>query len=109
MQNLQTGQYWQHHIAQWQSTDLSLAAYCRRQDLAYHQILYWKRKLEECKELIGKDSNPVKGFTRVVSSQVIQESISSEPSLTVTLPTGVTISGLNSRNVELLSAMLRQL
>ncbi len=41
----QTKTFWFEHIAHWQSTDLSQAAYCQQHELSVHQFSYWKRKL----------------------------------------------------------------
>ena len=109
MERNQTEHYWQSHIAEWRKTNLSLAAYSRRQALAYHQLTYWKRKLDQPVPCAIAESNLMTGFTRVISKQVVQESTLTDQPLIVTLPTGVKITGLHAGNIELLGAVVRQL
>jgi hypothetical protein len=36
--------YWKQHIDSWQQTGLTQAAYCRRNNLKHHQLVYWKKR-----------------------------------------------------------------
>jgi hypothetical protein len=40
----QKRQYWNTHIADWQSSRLSQTEYCRRHELRFHQFVYWRRR-----------------------------------------------------------------
>lgn len=40
---------WQAHVKAMIQSGLSRAAYCRQQDLSYHALTYWQRKLEKAK------------------------------------------------------------
>lgn len=44
--------YWQHHIAAFNGSHLSKAAYCRQHDVNYDRLLYWINKL------VGTKSKP---------------------------------------------------
>jgi len=37
--------HWEAHIRAQQKSGLSRAEYCRRNDLSYHALTYWRRKL----------------------------------------------------------------
>ena len=37
--------YWQRHIRTQQESGLSRAKYCRQQNLSYHALTYWQKKL----------------------------------------------------------------
>lgn len=94
---------WQQHITDWQASGLSGMAYCQQQSLTYCRFVYWRKKLAEPDQV---PERPVRsGFAKVAAVP------GPEPSegLTVSLPGGVSITGLHAGNVELLGAVLRQL
>ena len=37
--------YWQRHVRAQQESGLSRAEYCRQQNLSYHALTYWQRKV----------------------------------------------------------------
>jgi hypothetical protein len=82
------------------------SAYCKQQSLVYHQFVYWRRKLVLTEDCL-KQKQTVTGFARVVS--VPGAGIGGADGLTVSLPGGVSITGLHAGNIELLGAVLRQL
>lgn len=92
--------HWQQQVDLWRDSGLSGATFCKQFDLSYHQFIYWRRKFEE----VGSELDQHSGFTRVtrLAPQVCGE-------LTLTLPSGLTITGLHAGNVELLGSILRQL
>lgn len=92
--------YWQQHVDHWRDSGLSGAAFCKQFDLPYHQFTYWHRKFETVSIELDQPS----GFARVtcLPSQSFGE-------LTLTLPSGLAITGLHAGNVELLGSILRQL
>ena len=99
-------QVWQQHITEWEVSCVSGSAYCKRQSLVYHQFIYWRRKLVLTEDSLEQEQ-AVTGFTRVVS--VPGAGIGGADGLTVSLPGGVSITGLHAGNIELLGAVLRQL
>jgi hypothetical protein len=92
--------FWQKQITAWQASGLSGPAFCKQHDLAYHQFVYWRQK--QGPQCVGQ--TVAAGFARVTTpvAEVRDE-------LTLSLPNGVSITGLHSGNVELLGAILRQL
>jgi hypothetical protein len=93
---------WQQIMNDCQASGLSGMAFCKQQSISYHQFTYWRSKLRQTQ---GNQSNPKSGFTRVSAAAPEH----SETELTVTLPTGISITGLRGDNIELLGAILRQL
>lgn len=39
--------FWRQHIQAWQSSGLTQSAYCRQNYLKVHQLIYWKKKIDE--------------------------------------------------------------
>jgi hypothetical protein len=72
--------------------------------LVYHQFVYWRRKLVLTDDSLEQEQAAT-GFARVVSGA----GIGGADGLTVSLPGGVSITGLHAGNIELLGAVLRQL
>jgi hypothetical protein len=97
---------WQQHITDWEASGVSGSAYCKQQSLVYHQFVYWRQKLTP-NEDSPKQVQATSGFARVVSGPVV--STGRVDGLTVSLPGGVSITGLHAGNIELLGAVLRQL
>jgi hypothetical protein len=97
---------WQQHITDWQIAGVSGNAYCKQQSLVYHQFVYWRRKFAAAEDTL-KQEQVTKGFARVVSAP--GASIGGADGLMITLPGGVSITGLHANNIELLGAVLRQL
>jgi hypothetical protein len=97
---------WQQHITDWEASGVSGSAYCKQQSLVYHQFVYWRRKLALTDDSLEQEQAAT-GFARVVSGPVV--STGRVDGLTVSLPGGVSITGLHAGNIELLDAVLRQL
>jgi len=99
-------QVWQQHITEWEVSSVSGSAYCKQQSLVYHQFVYWRRKLALTDDSLEQEQAAT-GFARVVSAP--GAGIGGADGLTVSLPGGVSITGLHAGNIELLGAVLRQL
>jgi hypothetical protein len=97
---------WRQHITDWETSGVPGSAYCKQQSLIYHQFVYWRRKLIPAEDSL-KQEQTVTGFARVVVGPVV--STGRVDGLTVSLPGGVSITGLHAGNIELLGAVLRQL
>lgn len=98
----QREQFWGQILAEWQASGLSGMAFCQQFKHPYHQFTYWRSKLG-----VTQTESPAypTGFARVVSNP----SCSASTELTLTLPSGISITGLHASNVELLGSILRQL
>jgi len=94
--------FWQQTLSDWQASGLSGAAYCKQKSLVYHRFVYWRQKLTD-REEPSKRVQARSGFTRVAPIP------DTGAGLTVSLPGGVSITGLHAGNIELLGMVLRQL
>ena len=94
--------FWQKTLSDWQESGVSGAAFCKQQSLSYHRFVYWRRKLNGSTNI--KKALP-SGFARAAPVPKGQ----AKDGLTVTLPGGVSITGLHAGNIELLGMVLRQL
>jgi hypothetical protein len=104
MTQTERAQFWQQHIADWEDSGVSGSAYCKQQSLVYHQFVYWRQKLTPTDDS-PKQEQVTTGFARVVSAP--GAAIGRADGLTVSLPGGVSITGLHAGNIELLGAVLR--
>jgi len=95
-------QFWQQTLSDWQASGLSGAAYCKQESLVYHRFVYWRQKLTGSEEP-NKPVQARSGFARVAPIP------DAGAGLTVSLPGGVSITGLHAGNIDLLGAVLRQL
>lgn len=104
MTNQQREHYWQQIMSECQSSGLSGMAFCKQQTISYHQFTYWRSKLRQTDS--GKPiERSGSGFARVSVAGPDR----STTELTIRLPSGVSITGLHSNNIDLLGSILRQL
>ena len=82
--------FWKNHIAQWQSSGLKLASYCRQHQLSYHKLKYWKYKLSAINPVVPSETNV--GFTRVQIAEPTKSSASS--SLCIQFSDGTQLIGI---------------
>jgi len=105
MTHIERRRLWQQRIEDWQASGLSGMAYCQQQSLTYCRFVYWRKKLAEPETVIAERPAGLSGFAKVAALPGTALS----DGLTVSLPGGVSITGLHAGNVELLGAVLRQL
>lgn len=98
MKSQQRADYWREQITLWQASGLSGQIFCQQHQLTYHQFVYWRQKYREPEENISP------GFVKVTTTALVNSA-----ELTLSLPNGLVITGLNDSNVTLLGAILRQL
>ena len=90
--------FWQTHVAQWQNSGLTQAAYCRQHGLAENSLSYHKRKRSSGLKPI-KHSSP--GFIHVQLAPAIPR----EEPLVVHLGNGVSVSGITPHNLTLVKQL----
>lgn len=103
MKSQERQQFWQQHVNAWQASDLSGAAFCKQHDLNYAQFNYWRKKLQVNNEAVEKPA----GFAQV--TQLAASPNASNDGLGIHLPSGISFSGVNAGNLDVVLAMLRQL
>ena len=100
--NVRNSAFWQHHIAQWQSSGLSQANYCRQHNLAIHQLSYWKGKLLVTSQpLLTKSPS---GFTRVQISDLATPPTS--PGLSICFRDGTQLLGMTEATLPLIRQLV---
>ena len=102
MKRSQKLKLWQEHLSQWQSTNISQAAYCRQHDLKQKSFSYYKRKLSE----VIPDKHKLLPAPKISQPPAfIQVALPQPPSiaepLTVELSNGIRLSGIASNNISL--------
>ncbi len=88
---------WQTHINQWHSSGTTQAAYCRKHRLKLHQFVYWRSKLNSA--TISEPDKPADKTDSCFVPVVIEQAARAE--LTVTLPNGLRIEGIDSDTIIL--------
>ena len=104
LQTLSREAYWHRHVSQWRESGLSKAAYCQQYSLVYHQMVYWCSKANS----EGKGTKR----TKASSSDFIAVTVSptqSHCALSILLPNGIAIEGINEHSVALVSRLVEQL
>jgi hypothetical protein len=93
--------FWQRHVSQWRESDLSIMAYCQQYSLIYHQMVCWcsKAKTET-------------GDVKCVSNDFIAVSVTpvlTHSALSIRLPNGIVIEGIDELSVALIGRLVEQL
>ncbi len=95
-------QFWQQYIGAWQATDLSGTAFCKQHDLSYPQFNYWRKKFQ-----VAEGAEKPAGFAKVTQVTASHSRLYDE--LGIHLPSGISFSGVNAGNLDVVLALLRQL
>ena len=98
----QLSRYWHEQVSAWEHSGKSQKAFCKQHDLNYHRFGYWRRKFVEQAQAPG--DSPYSGFVPVQRSHP-----SSMSGLSLRLPNGVVIQGIEQNNLAVVSQLLRQL
>lgn len=92
--------YWSRHIQSWRQSGQTAQAYCRRHQLKSHQFQYWRQVFETP---AGQRQAPKSGF---IELNVTPPPIGRTTGLTVTLPNGLQIEGVDAGNLALVQHMM---
>ncbi|MCF7482912.1 IS66 family insertion sequence element accessory protein TnpB [Vibrio sp. J1-1] len=93
-------QTWKHHVETWQTTKLSQAQYCRTHSLDQSQFSYWKRKFNR----VNSVTKSVTSKFALAQVETVTEQLSS--SLTVTLPSGAQLEGIDEHNAHVAAKLI---
>jgi len=105
IQSIQRHDMWQSHITQWLSSGLSQAEYCRSHKLVLHRFTYWRHKLD-VKQPHGGSSPEKKSCSGFIPAFVEPHD---QPQLSVSLPNGFRIEGINAASLGLAQQLLEAL
>ena len=94
--------YWRHQVATWQTSGLSQAQFCKVRQLTYHRFIYWRQKL---KNVEGNQTE------KSLSSGFATVSVHPQATtgLSLSLPNGMVVRGIDNSNVQVLGQLLGQL
>jgi transposase-like protein len=93
-------QTWQRHVEAWQTTNLSQAQYCRTHDLDQSQFSYWKRKFNRTNSV----TTSVTSKFALAQVETVTEHVRSL--LTVTLPSGAQVEGIDEGNAHVAAKLI---
>ena len=93
---------WPRHFERWRHSGLTQSEYCRQWGLSRHRFKYWRRKLAPSE--VRRRRKRESGFVAV---QVQASPV--RASLTLTLPNGRVLGGIDASNVELVKRVVEQL
>ena len=110
--------YWQQHIDEWQSSELSGTQYCQAHQLTYHCFIYWRRKLAS-QDDVARHHDPLPSgnhrpgaFVAVQAAHQVQPVSEVSPvadSLQLALPNGLVIQNIADSNLSTVRALLAYL
>lgn len=96
---------WLQRVEAWHDSGLSQNAWCRQNGIKPSQLGYWKKKLWTGKPT-ASPSKTISAFVPVSLAQN-QKPICEEPSLlTVALPNGLSVSGIDHHNLALAGQLI---
>lgn len=93
--------YWKAQIDAWQASGQSQLAFCKATDLNYPNFGYWLRKFRR-QGMMPVAPRRVSGFVPVVTSPLPGD-------LTLRLPSGIELCGVNEQNLPLVEHVLARL
>ncbi len=100
---------WTEHLQNQRKSGLTRKAYCEANKLNYHQFGYWKKKALSNKTPNNKSkpSIPSGSQSKFLAVNVGTPPVSAD--LTISLPNGVVLSGINDGNHTLAASMVGKL
>lgn len=100
-----TPEQWLQRIKSWQDSGLSQAAWCRQNDVKASRFGYWKKKL--CiGDMPVSPSKTISAFVPVSLTQNQDRNHEEFSPLTVSLPNGLSVSGINHQNLVLAGQLI---
>ena len=93
-------QYWKVQVDAWRASGQSQLAFCKANDLNHPRFGYWLRKFRRQGDVT--DSRRAPGFVPVVAA-------SEGGGLSVRLPNGIELRGVNDQNLHLVEQLLARL
>lgn len=98
--------FWNRHIQAQFESGLTQQAYCDKHTIKAHRFWYWKNKLNPKAKSSPSEGKFSNGF---IQAQISSRSSTSSYGLTVSLPNGLQITGIDSSNLLLIQPLLSEL
>ena len=98
--------FWQNHINQWQASGQSQRHYCSKNHLNTHTFSYWKKKLLPKNRSVHTEETSISqqsAFIPVQAQRHTREELTS--GITLSLPNGCQLSGINEHNVAVVKRL----
>ncbi|ETW95815.1 MAG: hypothetical protein ETSY2_47545 [Candidatus Entotheonella gemina] len=95
---------WHERIQSWRDSGLTQSAWCQQHGIRASKFGYWKRKLETPPS--EKPMPHSSGFVQAIS-QPDSAAPSGMAPLSIILPNGVTVSGIDDSNLSLVQRLVR--
>jgi len=106
LEALSRQEFWRQHLDRCGQSSLSKIAYCRENDLTYHQMMYWQKRLKPSDSTVQvNQKQPTPGFIPIV----VDAQDRTATSLSITLPNGLIISGITEATLSWIKPLLSQL
>ena len=99
-------EFWLQRVNAWHQSGFSQKAWCDQHGVSPSQFSYWKRKLQAVH--VNSDTTP-SSFVPAVLEDNVFPARETAPSITVTFPNGVTVSGIDHQNLLLLKELMEVL
>ena len=96
-----TEEQWYQHIDAWELTHSTQADYCRNNQLPPHQFSYWKNKR------LKNNSKTV--TSKFAIAHVETSSQITHSTLSMTLPNGIIIDGIDANNAHIIPQLVEGL
>ena len=100
-----TQEQWQQRIESWNDSGLSQNAWCRQNGVKPSQFGYWKKKLWTG-DTSTSSSKTISAFVPVSLAQSQTPICEESSQLTVSLPSGLSISGIDHHNLVLAGQLI---
>ncbi|MBO9484775.1 hypothetical protein, partial [Salinisphaera sp. G21_0] len=100
-----TKEQWLQRIEAWHDSGLSQKAWCRQNGVRPSQFGYWKKKLWTG-NTPASSSNTRTAFAPVLLAQRQDQAGQASSVLTVSLPNGLSISGIDHQNLALAGQLI---
>lgn len=94
--------YWQSQIEAWQSSGQNQQGFCRTHDLNYSRFVYWRRKFRQ--STTPSSAKASSGFATVLPT-----ASAAAGGLSLVLPNGVELRGVEASNVDVVLRLLGRL
>ena len=92
--------YWQSQVEAWRLSGQSQRAFCRLHDLSHAKFVYWRRRFQ--RSTAPSPSKATSGFVTVLPAAAAD-------GLSVVLPNGIELRGVESSNLDVVLRLLGRL
>lgn len=100
---------WQQRVQSWRDSGLSQSTWCKQHNLRPNQFWYWRKKFDEASLPVAttthKEDKP-SAFVQAIPVSQAEVASTAPSSLSVTLPSGLTVTGFDQTNLKLAQQLI---